>query len=151
MSVSRPLESPRIVNVDSINMLGHEMMVTLTTVSWIAEADALCTQLEDNGIKTFVPDQGAVTANPLFANAIGGIRVQIDENDLPRAREILKDNAPTAARGMFECPECRSDSVRYENVSKRFAFLTLLLIGIPLLWFKRQCRCEACGHKWKER
>lgn len=125
-------------------------MVTLTTVNWIAEADTLCTQLEANGIKTFVPDQGAVTANPMYANAIGGIRVQIDEADLPHACEILKDSLPAAAKGMFECQKCNSDSVRYEKVSKRFAFLTLLLIGIPLLWFKRQCVCESCGHRWRE-
>src|SRR6056297_1416313 len=113
------------------------MLVTLTTVGWITEADALCARLEANGIKTFMPDEGAVMANPLYANAIGGIRIQIDEHDLPHAREILKDRLPAVSEGMFECPECGSDSVRYENVSKRFAFLSLLLIGIPLLWLKR--------------
>ncbi len=126
------------------------MMTTLTTVTWIGEADALCAQLEASGIKTFVPDQGAVTANPLYANALGGIRVQVHERDLPRARELLKDRLPVGAGGMFECPACKSDAVRYEKVSKRFAFLTLLLIGIPILWFKRRCVCESCGHAWKK-
>ena len=125
------------------------MMVTLTTLNWIGETDALCAQLEASGIKTSVPDQGAVTANPLYANAIGGIRVQVEESDLPRALEILQGRLPSAARDMFACPQCGSDSVRYETVSKRFAFLTLLLIGIPLLWLRQQCRCESCGHKWK--
>jgi DNA-directed RNA polymerase subunit M/transcription elongation factor TFIIS len=128
------------------------MMVTLTTVNWISEADLLCFQLESEGIKTFVPDQNTASVQPLYGNAIGGIRVQIDERDLPRAQEILKDSGlPAGAKGMFECPQCHSDSVRYEKVSKRFAFLSILLIGIPLLWFKRQCRCENCGHKWKEK
>ena len=81
---------------------------------------------------------------------MGGIRIQVDENDLARAREILKDELPPANRGMFECPKCKSDSVAYEKISKRFAFLSLLLIGIPLLWFKGECRCNACGYKWKE-
>ena len=126
------------------------MMKTLTTVNWIGEADALCAQLEANGIRTYVPDQGMVTANPLFANAIGGIRIQVAEDDIPHAYKILKERLPAAAKGMFECPVCGSDSVRYERVSKRFAFLVILLIGIPLLWFKRQCTCEECGHKWKQ-
>ncbi len=126
------------------------MMKTLTTVNWIGEADFLCAQLEANGIKTFVPDQGTVTVNPLYASAIGGIRIQVDERDVPHACEILKDRLPAVAKGMFECPKCGSDSVRYEKVSRRFAFLTMLLIAIPLLWFKRHCKCEACGHRWKE-
>lgn len=126
-------------------------MKTLTTVNWIGEADMLCAQLEASGIKTFVPDQGTVTANPMYANAIGGIRIQVDEPDMSRAREIVKDRLPAAAKGIFECPDCGSDSVQYEKISKRFAFLSLLLIGIPLLWFKRQCVCGSCGHKWKEK
>lgn len=58
-------------------------MITLTTVSWIGEADALCLQLEAFGIKTYMPDQGTVAVNPMYATAIGGIRIQIDEGDLP--------------------------------------------------------------------
>ena len=131
--------------------LGHEMMITLTTVMYLTEADVLCSKLEGNGIKAFLPDQGTVSANPLYANAIGGIRVQVDENDLERAHEILQGSLPSADRGMFECPKCGSDAVAYEKVSKRFAFLTLLLLGIPLLWFKRECKCNACGHKWKQK
>jgi hypothetical protein len=126
-------------------------MITLTTVSYLHEADMLRMKLESTGIKTFIPDQNTTSVQPLYSNALGGIRIQIDESDLSRARELLKDELPQAAKGMFECPECKSDSVRYEKVSKLFAFLTLFLIGIPLLWFKRQCKCEACGHKWKEK
>ena len=125
-------------------------MVTLTTVNWIAEADALCLRLEADGIKTFIPDQGAVTANPIYANAIGGIRVQVADSDLPRAREVLRTIRPVAGRGMFECPKCGSDSVLYERISRRFAFLALLLIGIPLLWYKRLYSCQNCGHQWKD-
>jgi predicted RNA-binding Zn-ribbon protein involved in translation (DUF1610 family) len=121
-------------------------MVTLTTVNWIAEADFLCTLLEASGITTLVPDQGTVTANPTLAHAIGGIRIQVAERDLARAREIVNERATPSESGLFECPQCGSNSVQYENVSKRFAFMTLIMFGIPLLWRKRQCKCDACGH-----
>lgn len=124
-------------------------MITLTTVSWIGEADALCAKLEANGIRTFVPDQFTATVLPLYGNAIGGIRVMVDERDLEQARELLRDSSPSAERGMFECPKCGSDSVVYEHVSRRFAITTLILLGIPLLWRKRQCKCKNCGNTWK--
>ena len=127
------------------------MKVTLTKVNWIAEADALCTLLEGHGIETFLPDQGTVMVNPLFSNAIGGIRIQVEESDLAQAREILKDKPPTETNGLFTCPNCGSDSVEYEKVSKRFAYLTLLFFGIPLLWLKKQFKCNVCGHRWKEK
>lgn len=42
-------------------------MTTVTTVSWLHEADTICILLESNGIKTFVPDQGTVTMQPFYS------------------------------------------------------------------------------------
>jgi len=36
---------------------------------------------------------------------MGGVRVQVDEEDLARAREVLKDVLPQTDRGMFTCPK----------------------------------------------
>ena len=59
----------------------------------------------------------------------------------------LKPEAVDA--GMFHCPRCGSDAVRYQHISKRFAFLSILLLGMPLLWHTRTHTCEACGHVWR--
>lgn len=125
------------------------VMVTIITVNWIIEADAICARLEASGIPALIPDQGAVAINPLLANAVGGIRIQVEESDAERAREILRDDLKWAERGMFACPACQSDRVEYERVSKRFAYLSLLLLGFPLLWVRRVYTCKACGHSWK--
>lgn len=126
------------------------MMKTLTTVTWLPEADVLRMRLEAEGIDAFVPDQHTVLANPLYGQAIGGIRVQVNESDYERAREILAGQVPPASAGMFACPACGSDAVRYEEFSLRAACLALLLLGLPLLWRKRQFTCRACGHQWKQ-
>ena len=126
-------------------------MKTLTTVTWLHEADALCMRLNAEGIDAFIPDQHTVLTNAMYGNAIGGLRVQVNAQDYERAKEILQGMIPPAAKGMFICSSCNSDSISYEKYSKRVAFLMLLLLGIPLLWRKRQFSCNACGHKWKER
>lgn len=125
-------------------------MVTLTTVTYLHEADQICQRLEASGIKTLIPDQGALSMNPFLANAIGGLRIQVDEKDLAAAREIVGDVPAATSPGLFTCPRCGSDEVQYERVSRRFAFLSLLLVGVPLLWFKRQCTCKSCGCNWRE-
>lgn len=124
-------------------------MITLVTVSYLHEADLLCMKLEGEGIRTFLPDQGLSTMQPLLSGAIGGLRVQVEEDDLDRAREVLARETPPAEQGLFRCPACGGDDVTYEPLSKRLAFLSLLLIGIPFLWFKEQCVCRRCGHRWK--
>ena len=126
------------------------MLKTLTTVTWLPEADALRMRLEAEGIAAFVPDQQTVLTNALYGQAIGGIRIQVDERDYARAMEVLQGQVPPAAAGLFVCPACKSDAVRYEEFSLRAAFWMLLLLGLPLLWRKRRFTCCSCGHTWKE-
>lgn len=125
-------------------------MITLTTVSYIHEADLLCMKLEEAGIDYFIADQNLTSLYPLYSGAIGGIKIQVHEDDLNKAREVLSESAPVE-NGIFCCPECGSDSVEYESVSKRSAFLSLFLIGMPLTWKKRKCTCRNCGCIWKDR
>jgi len=124
-------------------------MITLTKVSYIHEADMICMKLEEAGIKSVIADQGMAQVNALYSNAIGGIRIQIHENDLERAKEILFEVEPVDT-GIFQCPNCSSDNVEYERNSKRAAFISLFLINMPITWAKHKCRCKACGHIWKE-
>lgn len=125
------------------------MMVTLTKVSYIHEADIIVMKLQEAGVESFIADQTLTTINPLYSGAIGGIRIQIDENDLETAQAILFEAEPVD-KGIFQCPKCSSDNIEYENVSKRSAFLSLFLINMPITWKKRKCTCQACGHRWKD-
>ena len=132
-------------------LIQGKLMITLTTTSYLHEADLLCMKLEAAGIKTFIPDQSTASIQPLYSGAIGGIRIQIVEQDLAKAREILAAKLEPTDKGIFQCPECGANAINYQRVSTRFAFLSLLLLGIPLLWFKRTCTCKSCHHKWKEK
>lgn len=66
------------------------MMVTLTTVNMVSEADLIAGLLDAHGIRVLIPDQGIVTANPLYINTVGGIRVQVHKDDLAKARDVWK-------------------------------------------------------------
>ncbi len=126
------------------------MMITLTKVSYIHEADMICMKLTEAGIENFIADEALTFINPLYSGALGGIRIQIDANDLEEARAVIGDEQPVET-GIFQCPKCASDSIEYENISKRSAFLSLLLINMPLTWKKRTCTCRNCGHRWKDK
>lgn len=125
-------------------------MITLTKVSYLHEADLLCMKLEEAGIEYFIADQNLSSLNPLYSGAIGGIRIQIHEDDLDKAKAILLDGEPIE-EGIFRCPKCGSDSVEYENVSKRSAFLSMSLFYFPFTWKKQRCTCKDCGHIWKDK
>jgi Putative prokaryotic signal transducing protein len=74
-------------------------MRTVAAFSKVEEAHLLRASLEGNGIAAFVRDEFTVAANPLYANAIGGVKVEVADEDFDRAREILALDAPPAAPG----------------------------------------------------
>jgi len=67
-------------------------MVTIATFSKPEDAHLLRSQLESAGIAAFVKDDLTVQTYWLYSNAIGGVRVQINEVDLEAAHAFL--NAP---------------------------------------------------------
>ena len=122
-------------------------MTTVATVTWMEEADALRLRLEGSGIRAFLPDQSTASVNPFASAWLGGIRVQVADEDVAAAREILA--VPPVEEGMLRCPVCGSDRVTFEKFTRRFLFLSLLLLGLPLCWRRPHCRCLACGALWK--
>ncbi len=126
------------------------MMHTVATVTWLSEVNALRMKLAAEGIEIFIPDEFTVYTHPFLAgNSIGGIRVQVEEKDYERAREILAIPVPPHRPDRFQCPACHSDAVEYEGYSRRADFISILLLGLPLLWRKHHCNCTACRYRWK--
>ncbi|MFI5138163.1 MAG: DUF2007 domain-containing protein [Sphingobacteriales bacterium] len=79
------------------------------------------TRLEANGISCFIADENTIGANPLYNQAVGGIKIKIFEHDLERCREILAAEGDLHENDHFEinnetntyvvCPYCASTNV----------------------------------------
>jgi hypothetical protein len=46
--------------------------------------------LEEEGIRAYLQDEHSVTINPLLTNAIGGIKLMVYQEQVPRALELLE-------------------------------------------------------------
>jgi hypothetical protein len=62
---------------------------TILTFNHPTELDMVRVRLEDEGIECLVPDEFTVIMNPLYSNAVGGVRLQVRESDIERAKEVL--------------------------------------------------------------
>ena len=79
------------------------------------------TRLEANGISCFIADENTIGANPLYNQAVGGVKIKIFERDLERCREILSSEGDLHEQDHFEiddetntyvvCPFCASTNV----------------------------------------
>jgi hypothetical protein len=63
--------------------------VTITTVLNPAEAGLICSRLDAAGFHPFMPDEFAALNTDGYTLAIGGIRIQVPENEAADAVEFL--------------------------------------------------------------
>lgn len=130
----------------------REPMKTIATFTKPEEAHLMRMRLEEAGIEAFLLDEHMIQMDLLQSNAIGGVRVQIADEDIQAARELLSSDAGAGAAEPLDspaCPKCGSTAVERENFSRRFAYISLLLFGIPLLFIRRRLRCSDCLHTWQ--
>jgi hypothetical protein len=64
-------------------------MVTIATFTNTPEAHLLRMRLESGGISAYLQDENTIQMDWGLSNAIGGVRVQVADEDLEAARELL--------------------------------------------------------------
>jgi len=125
-------------------------LITIAQFNKPEDAHMLRMRLEAGDVAVFIQDEHLVQLDWGLANAVGGVRVQIDEEDIERAREILADEPDTTPPSdRPACPACGSTSTGKDELPRRVAFLTIMLLGIPLLFSKKRWKCHACQASWE--
>lgn len=64
--------------------------ITIRRFSSVMDAHIVRVLLENNDIPCEVFDENVATANPLYIQAIGGVRLMVKEQDEEKALEILE-------------------------------------------------------------
>jgi DNA-directed RNA polymerase subunit M/transcription elongation factor TFIIS len=124
------------------------------------EAELARIKLESAGIACFLAGREFASMYWLASGANRGVKLQVKRSDAGRALDVLgpepaaPDQEPEPQAQADEsvallCPRCQSDEVVYERFSRRFFYLSMLLLGFPLLWGRRRYRCDHCGYTWK--
>ena len=69
-------------------------MVTIRTCSLLSEAQTMQSVLAGSGIESFLPDELTVQNNWMWTDALGGVRLQVNDEDAARADELLREAFP---------------------------------------------------------
>lgn len=140
-----------------------EKLVTIRNFAYdpdpVSVAQLARLRLESENISCFLAGEYFVGTYWLCSFADHGVKLQIRQSDVNRARAVLEagaDRAPEKA-GIAEpaettgpnCPKCGSREVYYQRYSRAFFYFSLLLLRFPLPYPKRRYRCDDCGHAWQ--
>jgi len=133
-----------------------EKLVVIAEYRGLPQAGLAQSKLEANGVQSFLENQYMVGVNWLYSTAVGGIKLKVHEDDVPRANEILKTFEMGCSEELDEetltseatCSVCGSSKIITKNYTRKFAAISLLL-SLPLFFFLKRNSCQECGHKWK--
>jgi hypothetical protein len=128
---------------------------TVATFWHAAAAHIARIKLESEQIPCVLLDENLIATDWLYANAAGGIKLQVPQDQTARAVELLQGSrpAPTSAEPLFDgqarCPRCGSSEIYLTRYSRRGSFLSILLLGLPLPIFRQRTRCASCAMEWR--
>lgn len=130
--------------------------VTIKTFFYDHETILYEPKFKAEGIEYFLKDQKTVAIDPLVSNAIGGIKLQVREEDEERARKLVAEiEANTSAsnlgdvilvdgkefeKTLDECPKCEGEEI--------YVYKQSILEGLFRPFQKRERYCQACKHRW---
>ena len=119
------------------------------------EAQLVAAKLHSEGIPTNLADQNMAQ---MYSALIGiDVRVEVLAQDMDHARSVLEEVRATRAKDAaqepyfdedWRCAKCRSRLVDYAPLRTVTLVVTLVLLGLPLLFITRQKQCSNCGHSW---
>ena len=95
-----------------------------------------------------VRDEHTVNQNWLYSNAIGGVKLEVVEEDLEKAKEIL--NLPPEQDIILSCPFCGSANTKMRELSVLNASL-LLFLGLVVPSYSVKIDCFDCMKSFRHK
>jgi hypothetical protein len=152
----RSLEPPLIEDEPEF---AYQPLVTVATYRDLSEGIVARAALESADIPCLLKDENMIRMDWGYSNFLGGLRLQVPEQDEVRAREVLSSPRPASidfaeATGFAQptCPKCSSTVIELKKPGR--ANLALLwFFGIPIPARskhpgKEVWHCLTCGTTW---
>ena len=106
-------------------------MKTVAAFSTLAEAHLFCAHLGGSGIDASLRDEHTINADWLLSNALGGVKVEVDENDFEEAATIARAFATDAVAARRPVAPRKHRAARYRKI---MGCLFLVILGLAE-WF----------------
>jgi hypothetical protein len=153
----RKLDIPISVSPPGTEGVELRELVTIRRFRGFPEAVLARGMLDSAGAESFLADDNIVRMDWFWSNGVGGIKLQVDRDNVEAAIEVLERPIPESFEidgiGKFRqprCPKCESVDTTFEELklNKLIAY-TSAYLGVPIPLHRKSWKCRACGHEWE--
>lgn len=132
------------------------------TFTYPYEAHTAVSFLEAYEIEVVLKDELTVQVYNFLSNAIGGVKLFVEESRAEEALQLLEDGGfivkghnDTVESEVFSeeyqtvCPYCKSENVAKKKLIGYTFLISVLVFGFPLPFFKKEYFCYDCSKTWR--
>lgn len=137
--------------------------IEVTSFTYPHEAHLAKSLLEASDIDVIIKDEYTVQVNNFLSNAIGGVKIFVEESNAQEAFLLLKNAGyietdcsekkividTFSSESKTICPYCKSENVVKKQMPGYFYILSILLLGFPLPFLRKIYYCYDCAKEWK--
>jgi hypothetical protein len=132
-------------------------MQTIASFRDASEAHIVRGLLESEGMHPVIQDEFLIQNDWVYSQAIGGVKLQVPDEEFDLAREILARDPGEQSPSSEEtpelcsddiCPKCGSCSTTGQQYSL-WSLIPSLILQLPVFFKKRRRVCTECGEVWK--
>lgn len=116
-----------------------------------AEAQIFCGKLESEGVEVYLRDMNTVDSNPIWSNAVGGVKLFVKSQDFEKANKILSDISQFSFNEnneLIKCPSCGAEEIEMvtsiKDTKTLLAFVFSLLFVLMPFYSKHRYKCNKC-------
>lgn len=144
-------------------------LVVYNTFNDAFSANVVLGLLQSSGIVCFLADENITGVNPLYCQAVGGIKLQVRAKDVEKVTAILQakhqepveptEPANENLSAAVSCPQCHSANVYYGSATKKkynlftgaaFMLVSLLVMAYPPFRQRKVYHCFGCGEEFEK-
>jgi hypothetical protein len=114
------------------------------------KANAVKNRLIQGGIQAVIGDESNLQKYFYMSQPLASQKVYVDEKDLNRARQFLKEVNATEhiLDGEIRCVDCGSVRVEYPQFTRKFIMTTFVELFCFLGIIDKTFYCKDCHHTW---
>lgn len=110
-------------------------------------------RLKAEGIECWLKDENTVTIDPILTNAVGGIKLMVDERMAKEGLDILKQ-LEEEYKASLACPNCGSHSIEFvsspRKASNWISAISTYLLGSFAMAAEKEYHCFNCGQEFAD-
>ncbi len=129
----------------------EENFKLVRSFQYTSEAQIFSGKLESEGVEVYLRDNNTVDSNPIWSNAVGGVKLFVKSEDFDKANIILSDISQFSFdenNKLLKCPNCGAEEVEMvtsiKDLKTLLAFIFSLLFILMPFYSRHRYKCNKC-------